>query len=1055
MSYLSITVLTLLVNQAFIFCQSYSFRHFYVENGLSNSTVNCITQDRKGFMWFGTKDGLNRFDGYNFKIFRNDPTVKESIGCNYINQLYEDSNGVLWVGTARGLYCFNSLSESFKMITGTSEANIRNIIEDKEKNIWFIENYRLYQYIPYKKVIKEFVHPDLNLYTSICNIDNKQLAMSTGNGYIAIYNFDTKKIRISNIFTKSGQPVSQWIEKIFYTQEGSLLLGTSSQGLKKFNLSDNSYEDILTYNEDGSDIFVRDIIKSNTHEYWVAGESGIFIYNEGANKYTHLKKNIGDPYSLSDNAVYSIFKDKEGGIWVGTYFGGVNYTPKQSMVFDKFFQKTAFEKGNIAGNVVRGIVQDKYNKIWIGTEDAGLNKYDPLTGKFTNFRPDNTANTIAYTNIHGLLISNDTLWIGTFEHGLDIMNVRTGKVLKHFDTKNSNLTNNFIYTITKLRNDKIIIATASGIYYFCSGKGDFYKIDPFPENTFYTDVCEDDSGNIWAGSYNGNIYFFNPGNGASGSFKIIKNNTDILKQTRITKLFEDADKMLWIATEAGLYKYNYFTKTIIEFNTKNGIPQSMIYNILQDNNKNYWITTSKGLIRLDAKLNNTKLFTTADGLLNNQFNYNSGFIDNAGIIYIGSIKGLISFNPNSYVASDYNPPLFFTGVSIMGKDVPINPNSPLKQSIITTDHVVLTYKESIFNINLAALNFSSPENIEYAYKMEGLNKTWNILNNSRSVYFTNIPPGEYILYARSTNNDGKWMNNERKLFITVLAPWWKTNIAYFIYIIFIITCIVFVIAFYRNYLLNKQKQTIQLFTISKERELLSSQIDFFTKIAHEIRTPLTLIKAPLERLLRSALKTPQNEKHLNMMHKNTERLLSLTQELLSFRKIESKQLALRIAEQNIVNIVQEIYDDYTEIAEQKNIRFSIKTSATQIWAYIDKEAFTKIITNMLDNAFKYGKRLVTLDIRLSEHLKNYIIEFKNDGAAIPEETKEKVFQMFFRSTDSTTISGSGIGLALARSLAALHNGTLQLIDDNFFTIFRLTMPVMPTEANKNEYIGNS
>lgn len=452
---------------SFTDAQSYYFRHYQVENGLSNNAVICSLQDKKGFLWFGTKDGLNRFDGYSFKIFRNDPAKKESIGNNFIHCLLEDEKERLWVGTENGLYRYDAVTENFYKLPFNEIGIVRDIQIDQEQNLWFISNFILYQYhIPSGK-LTSFATAGYQETTSVCITKNNTIWVATSGG--SMKELDKKNNQFVSHYSFPATAGALWIEKIYATSGDDILLA-ANKGVKLFSSKTFTSTNLITHNSDGTEIFARNFLQTSDEECWIATETGVHIYNFKTKKQTNLSKKYNDPYSISDNAVYNICRDKEGGLWIGTYFGGVNYFANHKITFRKYFPLTA--QNSLSGNVVREIHEDKLGKLWIGTEDGGLNKMDKATGKFTCFRPTGKTSDISYTNIHGLLLHNDELWIGTFEHGLDVMNIYTEKIVRRYTKGNkpNDLKSNFIYCLHQTANNDILIGTTNGAYRYLSQK---------------------------------------------------------------------------------------------------------------------------------------------------------------------------------------------------------------------------------------------------------------------------------------------------------------------------------------------------------------------------------------------------------------------------------------------------------------------------------------------------------------------------------------------------------------------------------------------------------
>ncbi|WP_346239206.1 ligand-binding sensor domain-containing protein [Niabella insulamsoli] len=1021
--------------------QQYHFRHYQVEDGLSNNTSICTLQDSKGFLWFGTKDGLNRFDGYTFKVFRHNPADPSSIGNNSIWRLYEDEEGMIWVGTERGLYQYNPSSEKFTLLDRNLRNEISGITTDKNGRLWFLAGFKLYSYSKQEaKLVKYDQLPLLHFCTALNRTENGEIWIGTIDGNILRYNETYKTFSSFSVFMHSSPSSSSWIEKIYDSGQGFLFIGTSNQGVKKFDLNTHAYTDLLTYNEDKTDIYARDFIRRNRDEYWIATEKGIYIYDSKKNQFNHLVKNPLNPYALSDNAVYAFAKDKEGGIWACTYFGGINYYPKHKIEFEKFFYTPG--EHTLKGNAVREITQDKYHTIWIGTEDAGLHAFDTKTLRFVNYHPKDGHSKLAHTNIHGLMADDDQLWIGTFEHGLDIMDIKKRQVIKHYayGTGAFDLKSNFIHSIYKTNAGKIFVGTSNGLYLYSRSNDHFIPLQFLPPNTFFSALTEDQRGNLWIGTFKNGVYFYNPDRAVYGHLKINLAGSDRLSENRVTNLYVDSKQQLLVSTEDGLFKINLASLSAKIYTTATGLPGNHIYSAIEDREHFLWVTTSKGLVRLNPTKQTPNIYTQSSGLLSDQFNYASGFRDADNFLYFGSAKGLIRFNPiEPAKASSKAPPLYITNFQINNKDVEIDEDGPLTSSILKMEQLILKYTQSSISLDFAALNFSSPQTIKYAYKLEGLDEDWNYLKSNRRIYFTNLSPGNYQFVVKSTDNNGNWSPNEKALSIKILPPWWLSRWAYLSYALLAILVIYMAIIFYHNRQLDKQQRRMEAFERSKEKEMYESKIDFFTHIAHEIKTPLTLIKAPMEKLIKQLVLSKQHEKYLLVMNKNTDRLIDLTHQLLDFRRVEAGAFTINLEKKDVNALVKAIWANFQPLAESKNVRLILK-EAQVFFCRIDEEATIKIINNLLDNAIKYGQSLIITSLTHDED--GFVkITISSNGPLIADEMKEKIFQPFFRSRQTNKITGTGIGLPLARSLAELQGGSLYVAVDDNLNNFILKLPI--------------
>lgn len=1036
------------------YAQPYYFRHYQVENGLSNNAVLCSIQDRMGFMWFGTKDGLNRFDGYSFKSFHSDPDNPNGLGSNFIRTLCEDRTGKIWAGTDQGIFIFNPQSESFSLFSDKIINEILEIQEDKEGNIWFINNFQLYKYDFANQQITQVTTNSQFNSSSFRHGNDNNIWIGTTDGDLLEYDLTHQKFTSTNLFDHSLNVETRWIECIYDSKQGYLLIGTTKQGVKKYDIKSGTYQDLFIDYKIGNDIFVRDIIHYSNQEYWFATEAGIFIYNLASNTFTNLKKQRGHPWAISDNAIYTLCKDQEGAIWAGSYFGGINYYESSNNLFEKYFPNDG--RNGISGNAVRELSIDAYNNLWIGTEDGGLNKRHLPTGKTTIYLPEGNRHSISFSNIHGLLVTGDTLWVGTFEHGLDLMDIPSGKVIKHYGMgeKKNTLPNNFVFNIYRTRDQQVLLATGGGLLKYNYATQSFRHAPGFPEHIFYTTLFEDSKGTIWTGTWRDGLYYFNPKTNKRGKFTNHIDDKKSLGSNRVNRIFEDSKHNLWVATEGGLCLLNPSTQTFKRYTTKHGFPSNLILAVLEDDRQYLWITTSKGLVRFHPESEDIRVFTKSNGLLSDQFNYNSVLKDANGNFYFGSVKGLIKFNPKSYQERNYQPPVYITGIQIHNQDLEVKStnNTILDRSITLTDHIYVQHDQSSLSIDFAALSYISPRMTEYAYKMEGLDNEWTHIRTNRRAYFTKLPPGNYTFRVNVADGRGSFKGKETQLRITVLAPIWATQYAYALYFLVTASIIWYLIYNYHSRTRERNKRKLERIRHRKEEEVYNAKIDFFTNVTHEIRTPLTLIKAPLEKVLKKTAEQPFIQKHLQTMERNTDRLLELTDQLLDFRKIEVQGYQLNFRVVNLNDLLTDSYLNFKMVAAQKNIRLRLELPSTPCIAYVDKEALTQIISNLMTNGLKYAKRSIILQLN-SEVDENTMltITVKNDGHIIPVHMREKIFDTFVRLKEGENQQGSGLGLALARSFAQLHNGKLYLASpEEEMNVFVLKLPLIQTDRNERK-----
>jgi signal transduction histidine kinase/ligand-binding sensor domain-containing protein len=1033
--------LLLLLTVSIVHAQTYYFRHYEVENGLSNNTVFCSTQDRDGFMWFGTKDGLNRFDGYRFKLFNIDNPDRTNISRDLVGSVACDRDGKLWVGTDKGLYFFNMQQEKLVPFIDTLR-DIHNIYCDQKGRLWFISDHTVGKYDFQKKSLRLYPGGKYFHATTVGESPDGTMWIATMDGQLCRYDDATDDFTRFNLFTHSPVPLSRFIQTIFFDEKGSIFVGTTSQGIKQFNIASGDYSDILTYNADGTIIYVRDILSNGDNELWFATESGIYILDRNTGKFQNLRKKFLDPYSISDNAVYTLYKDKEGGIWAGTYFGGLNYYPKQYFAFKKFFPDHSRE--TISGSAVRDIREDKFGNLWVGTEDAGISKLNPQRNEIVHYLPTGAPGSISNSNIHGMLNVGNDLWIGTFERGLDIMDIKTGKVRKHYRSGPgpNDLKSDFIVTMLQAKDGSIYLGTSLGVFRYNAAKDNFDALPALPPR-FYPALLQDSEGLIWAGTHGDGAWCLDPVSGKAVHYNNERGNKNSLSASFVNAIHEDKDGNIWFGTEGGgLSKLEKSSGQFSRYTTYDGLPSNFIFKVLEDNRNSLWITTSKGLVNMNTRDGKMTVYTRANGLLNDQFNYNSGYKDAKGTLYFGSVRGMITFNPSTFGESAFIPKVYLTGFQVNNREMEIGPENSLKNSILHAEAITLPYNESTFSIDFAALSFTSPERTEYTYKMEGVDREWTLIKSNRRVYFTNLGAGTYLFKLRASGPGFAGLH-EKNLVIKVLPPFWATNLAYFIYIITGLALLYYLLRSYHK--VHESK---------KQKEIYEAKIDFFTNIAHEIKTPLTLINGPVDNLRDLVEEVPLIKQDVKMLERNTKRLVDLVNQILDFRQVESKGFSLDFSAVNLSELIKENYLSFEALAVKRKISCNINLPAAPVQIQADAEALNKVFSNLFSNAVKYAERMVYIQLINPAKDEQVIrIEVSNDGKIIPADMREKIFEPFVRLKESTKQKGTGIGLALARSLTELHGGKVYLSDErNGMNVFVLELPTGTGTIKQKELI---
>lgn len=1033
------------------------FRNYQVSDGLSGNAVGEIVQDKKGFMWFASRNGLNRFDGHTFRIFQNIAGDSLSIGSNSIFALYEDSAEKLWVGTHKGVYRYDPIADRFDAFRLIPAGEVLEIRGDRNGNIWVISDLALYRFHTRTGRVSRIDLGDgqpISLHVSPAGA----VWVACNNGVVRRYRQDTGRFEAFNVGELSGIRDIYGATTLHAVGDSSLLIGTMKKVLL-LNLVKKQVRNLTAAGQPGEDVQVHTIFQKSSREFWLGTESGLYILDLGSGNSQHIVREQFNRYSISDNIVNCILRDREGGIWITTQFGGTNYYSTQFNNFRKFFPKPG---NSISGSIVHEITKDKYGHLWIGTEDAGLNRLDVRTGQFKAFVPDGRPGSISYHNLHGMVADGDELWVGTYEHGLDVIDLRTGRVIRHYNSSANprSLSSNFIVTLYKTRAGDILAGTWMGLCRYDRATDDFTRLPFF--NAQVQSIHEDAEGTIWAASYGGGVYYFNPKTQKQGHIRYSADHPDGLPDNYVNSIYQSSEKSIWLCTEHGLSRYNPETGKFRNYRKTDGLPDNQVFRVLEDDAKNFWITTSRGLAKLDGRTDRFTNFHTGNGLPTDQFNYNSSYKDSDGTLYFGTVAGMVGFKPAALLRNAFVPPVYITRLQVNNRDIDVRQeDAPLKQSVVYADELTLPYQSSSVSFDVAVLSYVIPEQNSYQYQLEGLSQEWlPFHSNSRRIQFSKLPPGEYTLKIRGANSDGLWNNRETRLRITILPPFWATGWAYLFYVVLVVSIIVVIFRYYFLALHEKNRRQIETIEMGKEREIYNAKIDFFTNVAHEIRTPLTLIKMPLDKLLVSRKSDPEMIESLNMIDKNTSRLIDLTNQLLDFRKAEANNYSLNFTKTDINDLLNDVFATFRPAAEQKQLQYKLELPRITLQAFVDEEACKKITSNLINNAIKYAESRV--NVKLSPFNSDdllFHIEFTNDGPLIGYNDRDRIFEPFYRAEGNSKEPGTGIGLPLARSLAELHKGTLELKRSEFDqNTFLLSIPIhqdYELDLNKEDHRGLS
>ena len=1014
--------------------EPFYFIHYRNDNGLSNNTVMSCIQDRRGFIWFGTKEGLTRFDGFQFKIFLHSPSVSNCLLNNFVTSLCEDEEGWIWIGTPEGVCYYIPDNDCFGTIKSENPKIgelVYDVKADKKKCIWIATSSGTFKYNKENKKLSFYPSIEYLAPRSIELTNAGDIWLAGQDGKVYKYNALNDNFTGFNILTEREMSESVRLVNILDAGNWGLIISSNTAGLRQFDPNTGIVATLADKVTRWKSILIRTTNLIKNEEIWIGTESGIYIYNLKTGSFTNHQMVGTDPFSLSNNAIRVITKDSEGGVWIGTFYGGVNYLPNHSKLFEKYYPTGL--PGALNGNVVREIRADSYGNIWIGTEDAGLIKLDHQTGLFSSLTEDSDHSKIESRNIQGLQVDDNNLWIGTYDNGIYILNIPANKITRHFvfnDGRSGLKTNSFI-TFLKTFDGTIYAGSVNGLYQFNPKTSSFTQMNNVAAGTFIHTLYEDNKRNIWIGTYGRGLYKYNRLSGICEKIISDKGDYESFGYEHITSIYEDIRHRIWFTTEGNGFSYiDGENGKITRYVPGKDIDFAIYCAMLQDGYGNLWITSTRGLLRLDLASNKFKTYTKDDGLLDNTFSYNSAYQDKNGKMYFGTVSGLISFYPAGIKEDTYNPPICFTGFQVNGKEFIVNSTgSPDFNSVLVANRISLKYDQSSLSIDFVSPSFTSPNLIKYKYKMEGSDPDWVLISGNRKVYYTNLSPGEYRFRVLSSTDGNTWSTNEAQLNIKISPPIWFSLPAYALYL-FISAFIGYIlIRFYTKQHSLEQQRKIDIIETNKEKEILNAKINFFTNITHEVRTPLTLIKGPLDRVLKSGIKNSKDtEDNLSIIKRNTDRLLNLTNQLLDFRKTEREMYKLNFIKTDLYELVESTFNLFLPYSEEKMISVKLHSPVNHYYLAVDREAITKILSNLLSNALKFAESKVDIFLEPETDRENIIrLRVNSDGKLIPKDFDERIFEPFYQiDFDKPGERGTGLGLSLARSLAELHNGRLFL-----------------------------
>lgn len=1003
--------------------QKLSFNSWNIESGLSRNTVYAIAQDANGFMWIGAGDKLNRFDGKEFRIFKPQVSNDQQTSENDINCLLVDQKNSIWIGNSIGLLTLDNERKQFKeaqFIGSKGRKYVYCIVEDSKSKIWAGTNKGLFYLKDNKNIIFEKLN--VNETTSALNgkirslffEDEGILWVGTNGGLVKLMfnpNGSISSTNYKNDSTNANSISSNVITSISSDKYHNLWIATQNQGI---NLMDRTRGTFIRFKKESPKLslpnnFVRVIKPDKQGNIWVGTQEGLARINWQTQTISSFTNYVSDKHSLSQNSVHSIFIDKNDQVWVGTFFGGINLISPYNTEF-QVWQNNESKKG-LSNNIVSSIASGNDGNLWIGTEGGGLNYYNKKTGEFIQYKQGN--NSVGSNLIKTIFKDKDGhIWVGTHAGGLNLF--ENGQFRKYtYASESAGFLSSEISTIAEDVAGNLWLGIQGGIQdlkiYRRAGTtltdiSNYYNLSLIKGRNIKK-IFPDSKHNIWIATSTG-LYIIKNGSKNIASVNFTANNTSSDK-LHIICIQEDSKGNIWLGIENGL---------LTRFNPTTGKPDSFrfaptdrgntIYGILEDANGMLWLSTDLGIIRLNSASGNFQRYTTTDGLPSNTFNYNAYFKANDEMFYFGGYNGVVGFNPLSFFSNNQKATIVFTGLKILDHPdiTAINPSRALE----------LYHGQNVFTLQFALLNYINPEKNKYAYFLKGFDKHWIETENPVATYM-NLSPGKYTLMIKGANNDGVW-SQPAQLSIVIHPPIWRTWWAYTLYFILFATFLFVIIRYFYLQAL-----------IKKEEVLHQNKLDFFTNVTHEIRTHLTLIMSPVDKMIQDRAKDHYLQKQFQNIKKSAGNLLRLSEELMDFRKVETQNIKLQIGQYDIVDFVKEVYEQFTELSLHRDMHISFTHDFQSQILYFDKEQLEKVFFNLISNAFKFTPDGGKIGVNITEETPYIKVVVSDNGLGISPEYKDKLFNNFFQINDAQSQNkGYGIGLALSSKIAALHGARIEV-----------------------------
>lgn len=1026
------------------------FRRLSVDEGLSQSTVLAMAQDPLGRIWMGTQDGLNRYDGYTFTVFRHDEHSAQSLGDNYVNALLADG-GRMWAGTSSGLSCYDAATGAFENFGLEGRAmQVFDIAAVDEGKLLLATDLGVVLFDRATRTMEIKTYLTGISVHSLCPFrDGFLIGTSSG-----VYTYSTTYGNVVRVLPQ----MARYDVASIIADRGGFWAATHGNGLYRL---DGSLQVTAHYTAAAHPGLVSDyirVLKTDAEDrLWIGTFDGLSILDPKTGRFEQYVHTAG-PGSLSHNSIRSIFIDGQQGVWLGTYYGGANYYHPLARRFGVL--RNIPSRNSLGDNTVSCIVEEPAGSLWIGTNDDGVNRYDRRAGRFSHHNADNGA--LLSNNVKCILPDGrGNLWIGTHAGGLSRMEIATCRS-RHFPVNADIPINNSCYSLLDGGDGTLWVGTLSGLLSFDTGAGAFSRhpcadLEPKLASLPINVLLRDSKRRVWIGTASGlylhlpdthEVRVLDPLSGREGTGVV---SPPLRQDMSVMCVAEDSRRNIWVGTRQGLYRFNEHDRSFTRFAVDDGLPNDIVYGILEDELGRLWISTNGGLACFDVQQNTFRTYTRRDGTANNQFNPYAYYRGRDGIFYFGGIGGLTWFRPHELVDNPFAPAAQVVGVEVAdaADDDRVRIERDSLGRVLTA---AFPSERNIFSVRFVAVNPLSGGRNSFSYKLEGFNTRWYETTN-REASYSNLKPGRYTFRVRAANSDGRWSDEVASVDIRVLPMWWQTLAARILWVLLTFAAIAGMIVAVLGRM--KMKMQLRLERMEKEQigELSQEKIRFYINLSHELRTPLTLILSPLQEIREHGTADKYVASRLNYIYRNSLKLLHIVNQLLDYRKAELGVFRMKVAVQDVDAIVGEVFSMFEEVAQNRDMDYILSSDLKGEALPVDRMFLEMMLTNLLSNAFKFTSDGGIIRVALQRGEGTFRLSVRDSGAGMTPEQQRLAFDRFYQAHESP--AGGGLGLSIVRRIVELHQGTIALQSEpGRFSEFVITLPadlaVYPEEKRARE-----